>query len=148
MLHAKSFVFMASGNDAQLAYCTAIAGRRRVVRFFAQKQHMLSLVFEAKTWNHGRKWPPRENNRLVGMPFFNCSGVSSVASYDGTCPRHNRFGLSPGPAVLATVGRSLAHGFVSGIFFIFGIILADFLFSLLAMLGLAQWHSQHHCFCS
>jgi threonine/homoserine/homoserine lactone efflux protein len=46
-------------------------------------------------------------------------------------------GLSPGPAVFATIGRSLALGLSPTYLFIFGIILGDLLFSLMAMLGLA-----------
>jgi threonine/homoserine/homoserine lactone efflux protein len=46
-------------------------------------------------------------------------------------------GISPGPAVFATVGRSLSLGLNQTYMFITGIILGDILFSLLAMGGLA-----------
>jgi threonine/homoserine/homoserine lactone efflux protein len=46
-------------------------------------------------------------------------------------------GLSPGPAVFATIGRSLSTGLGATYLFITGIILGDLLFSLMAMLGLA-----------
>ena len=46
-------------------------------------------------------------------------------------------GLSPGPAVFATIGRSLGQGLNSAFLFIIGIILGDLIFSLMAMLGLA-----------
>ncbi len=46
-------------------------------------------------------------------------------------------GLSPGPAVFATIGRALNLGLRSTYLFIAGIIAGDLLFSLMAMLGLA-----------
>jgi threonine/homoserine/homoserine lactone efflux protein len=46
-------------------------------------------------------------------------------------------GLSPGPAVFATIGRSLSLGLSQTYLFITGIILGDVFFSLLAMGGLA-----------
>jgi threonine/homoserine/homoserine lactone efflux protein len=46
-------------------------------------------------------------------------------------------GLSPGPAVFATVGRSLGTNIRSVGLFISGIVLGDLLFSMIAMLGLA-----------
>ena len=46
-------------------------------------------------------------------------------------------GLSPGPAVFATIGRSLGQGQKPVFLFIIGIILGDLVFSLMAMLGLA-----------
>jgi len=46
-------------------------------------------------------------------------------------------GLSPGPAVFATIGRSFALGLRPAYLFILGITLGDLLFSSLAMLGLA-----------
>jgi threonine/homoserine/homoserine lactone efflux protein len=52
-------------------------------------------------------------------------------------------GLSPGPAVFATVGRSFALGLRSAYLFILGIVLGDLLFSLMAMLGLAALASTY-----
>jgi threonine/homoserine/homoserine lactone efflux protein len=46
-------------------------------------------------------------------------------------------GLSPGPAVFATIARSLSLGLGRTYLFIAGIIFGDILFSLLAMRGLA-----------
>lgn len=52
-------------------------------------------------------------------------------------------GLSPGPAVFATLARAIRLRFRQTAFFIAGIVLADFVFALLAMLGLAILVSQH-----
>ena len=46
-------------------------------------------------------------------------------------------GLSPGPAVFATIGRALSQGLGATYLFIIGIIIGDLVFALLAMLGLA-----------
>lgn len=46
-------------------------------------------------------------------------------------------GLSPGPAVFATIGRAITLGLGQTYLFIAGIIAADFVFAMLAMLGLA-----------
>ncbi len=47
-------------------------------------------------------------------------------------------GLSPGPAVFATIGRSLSQGLRQTSFFIAGIVIGDIVFALLAMVGLAS----------
>lgn len=52
-------------------------------------------------------------------------------------------GLSPGPAVFATVGRSLSMPFRRVALFILGIVIGDFVFAMLAMGGLALLISQH-----
>lgn len=46
-------------------------------------------------------------------------------------------GFSPGPAVFATLGRSLSLGLVPTAVFIAGIVTGDFIFALLAMGGVA-----------
>lgn len=51
-------------------------------------------------------------------------------------------GLSPGPAVFATVARSISLPFKKTAFFIAGIVLGDFVFAILAMGGLAMLVSQ------
>jgi threonine/homoserine/homoserine lactone efflux protein len=50
-------------------------------------------------------------------------------------------GLAPGPAVVATVGRSLASGFGRKYLFILGIVFGDLLFSLIAMSGFSIIHT-------
>jgi len=55
----------------------------------------------------------------------------------GLCLATIVLGLSPGPAVFATVGRALGTDMKSVYLFILGIILGDLAFSLIAMLGLA-----------
>ncbi len=52
-------------------------------------------------------------------------------------------GLSPGPAVFATIGRALSQGLASTYIFIMGIIAGDLIFALLAMLGLAALASHY-----
>lgn len=52
-------------------------------------------------------------------------------------------GLSPGPAVFATLGRAISLGLRPTFLFIIGIIIGDLLFSLMAMLGLALIASQY-----
>lgn len=52
-------------------------------------------------------------------------------------------GLSPGPAVFATIGRALSAGLGRTYLFILGIILGDLLFASLAMLGLAYLVSSY-----
>lgn len=52
-------------------------------------------------------------------------------------------GLSPGPAVFATVARSISLPFKKTAFFIVGIVFGDFVFAMLAMAGLAVLVSQH-----
>lgn len=51
-------------------------------------------------------------------------------------------GLSPGPAVFATIARAINLGLGRTYIFIAGIVAGDFLFALLAMLGLAALVSQ------
>lgn len=51
-------------------------------------------------------------------------------------------GLSPGPAVFATIARAINLGLKQTYIFIAGIVAGDFLFALLAMLGLAALVSQ------
>lgn len=46
-------------------------------------------------------------------------------------------GLSPGPAVFATIGRALSLGLGSTYLFVIGIVAGDLVFALLAMFGLA-----------
>ncbi|MGH1403841.1 MAG: LysE family translocator [Alphaproteobacteria bacterium] len=46
-------------------------------------------------------------------------------------------GLSPGPAMFATIGRALSQDLKTTYIFIFGIISGDLFFALLAMMGLA-----------
>ena len=53
-------------------------------------------------------------------------------------------GLSPGPAVFATLARALRLSLSRTAFFIAGIVLADFVFAMLAMLGLAVLVSKYH----
>ena len=52
-------------------------------------------------------------------------------------------GLSPGPAVFATLARSICLPFRRTFIFITGIVFADFVFAMLAMGGLALLVSQH-----
>ncbi len=52
-------------------------------------------------------------------------------------------GLSPGPAVFATIARAINLGLGRTYLFIAGIVAADFVFALLAMLGLAALVSQY-----
>lgn len=52
-------------------------------------------------------------------------------------------GLSPGPAVFATVGRALSMGLGATYLFIIGIVAGDLVFALLAMLGLAAIASHY-----
>jgi len=52
-------------------------------------------------------------------------------------------GLSPGPAVFATVARSINLPFKRTAFFIAGIVFGDFVFAMMAMGGLAVLVSQH-----
>ncbi len=52
-------------------------------------------------------------------------------------------GLSPGPAVFATIARAINLGLGRTYLFIAGIVVADFVFALLAMLGLATLISQY-----
>lgn len=52
-------------------------------------------------------------------------------------------GLSPGPAVFATVARSINLPFKRTAFFIAGIVFGDFIFAMMAMGGLAVLVSQH-----
>lgn len=52
-------------------------------------------------------------------------------------------GLSPGPAVFATVGRSMSMPFRRVFLFIAGIVIGDFVFAMLAMGGVAVLVSQH-----
>ncbi len=52
-------------------------------------------------------------------------------------------GLSPGPAVFATIGRALTQGLAATYIFITGIIIGDLVFALLAMLGLAALASHY-----
>jgi len=51
--------------------------------------------------------------------------------------------LSPGPAVFATVARSINLPFKRTAFFIAGIVFGDFVFAMMAMGGLAVLVSQH-----
>ena len=52
-------------------------------------------------------------------------------------------GLSPGPAVFATIARAINLGLAKTYLFIAGIVVADFVFAMLAMLGLATLISQY-----
>lgn len=52
-------------------------------------------------------------------------------------------GLSPGPAVFATLARAICLPFRRTFIFIMGIVLADFTFAMLAMGGVALLVSQH-----
>ncbi len=52
-------------------------------------------------------------------------------------------GLSPGPAVFATLARSICLPLRMTFIFILGIVFADFVFAMLAMGGLALLVSQH-----
>ncbi len=52
-------------------------------------------------------------------------------------------GLSPGPAVFATIGRSLSLKLSATYLFICGIVIGDLVFALLAMLGLAAIAAQY-----
>ncbi len=52
-------------------------------------------------------------------------------------------GLSPGPAVFATMGRAITSGLGPTYLFIAGIIAGDFVFAMLAMLGLAAIVGQY-----
>ncbi len=52
-------------------------------------------------------------------------------------------GLSPGPAVFATIARAINLGLGRTYLFIAGIVVADFVFAMLAMLGLATLISQY-----
>lgn len=52
-------------------------------------------------------------------------------------------GLSPGPAVFATLARAMCLPFKRVFIFISGIVLADFIFAMLAMCGVALLVSQH-----
>lgn len=52
-------------------------------------------------------------------------------------------GLSPGPAVFATIARAINLGLAQTYLFIAGIVVADFVFAMLAMLGLATLISQY-----
>ncbi|HAJ89858.1 MAG TPA: hypothetical protein DCM27_02405 [Rhodospirillaceae bacterium] len=55
-------------------------------------------------------------------------------------------GLSPGPAVFATVARSLSHPFRITLFFIMGIVLGDLIFAMIAMGGFAFLVAQHEIY--
>ncbi|MFA7275346.1 MAG: LysE family translocator [Pseudobdellovibrionaceae bacterium] len=52
-------------------------------------------------------------------------------------------GLSPGPAVFATIARAIGHPFHQTLLFIAGIVLADFVFAVLAMEGFAVLVSKY-----
>ena len=52
-------------------------------------------------------------------------------------------GISPGPAVFATLARAINLGLGKTYLFIAGIVVADFVFALLALLGLATLISQY-----
>ena len=52
-------------------------------------------------------------------------------------------GLAPGPAVFATLARALSIGVTSTYIFIAGIVVGDFLFAMLAMMGLAEIASNY-----
>lgn len=52
-------------------------------------------------------------------------------------------GLSPGPAVFATVARAMSLPFRKTLLFIAGIVFGDFIFAMLAMGGVALLVSQH-----
>lgn len=52
-------------------------------------------------------------------------------------------GLSPGPAVFATISRSISLPFRRTFLFISGIVFGDFIFAMLAMCGVALLVSEH-----
>ncbi len=55
-------------------------------------------------------------------------------------------GLSPGPAVFATIGKSLSQGVQAAYIFILGILTGDVMFALMAMMGLAAIASHYTIF--